>query len=267
MLRQWVTKYRPYTLPLMILSASLLVVCAITMATVRNRQGDSVAATTVWRVFSNLLPSPPEIAFNNGVTLYRRREYRSAATEFLRASRGKGTALSAAARYNLGNALLRQGDTLPSGDNKGAAEFYRQAIVWYGEAARLDGADQDTRFNLAVARRRLLRVSSSFRKEKPVPGTERRKEKGSEGEQNREQTARKKSDASKMTHPVPGNHTGSTTEGGDDGGNGTGVTKPFSISRRDAEALLREQRQPGGSAALFRDSRKPGQPIEVLKDW
>ena len=267
MLRRWIVTSCAFFLPFLILSGTIYVACSITLATIRYRQGEYQAATTIWLRLSKIFPGSTGIAFNSGVTLYRQGEYGKAATEFSRAARSNEPALSATARYNLGNALLRQGDAVSPGNKEGAAEFYRQAIVRYEEAARLEGANQDARFNLVVARSRLQKVSSSPPEEKSAPGTEHRKKKGSEGDHNREQTPRKKRDASKLTDPAPGDHTGSSAEGGDDRGNGNNGKKPLRISRQDAEALLREQRQPGRSAVLFRDPRKPGQSVEVIKDW
>ncbi len=265
-MKRWLVTFRAFSAPLLILYGTLFVAC--TMVTVRYIQENGAAATAVWRCLSNLLPDSPGIAYNNGVTLYRRREYRRASAEFLRAILSKEPALSAAARYNLGNALLRQGDALPPGEKQGAMEFYRQAIVRYEEAARLNGAEQDTRFNLAVARVRLRSRQNSLLGENPAPGPEHRgkKEPGAAG---RKQTVQGKVDAPKLTHPAVGDQPGGGSAGESAGESEKGNNRSLTpgISRRDAEALIRAQRQPGGSTALFRDQRKPGHSAAVLKDW
>jgi hypothetical protein len=253
----------------LIFSGILLVVC--TVATVTYRQGNDTAAATIREGLFKLFPFSPGIAFNSGVTLYRRRDYRRAAAEFFRAARSKEPALSAAARYNLGNALLRQGDALPPGERQGAVEFYRQAIVRYEEAARLNGADQDVRINLAVARGRLRSAQGSLPGAKPAPGGERREERGAGGKDTRERTPREKREPSTMTDPAAGDQHQpggrSSAEGAGEGEKGNNSRKPPSISRRDAEALIRAQRQPGGSTALFRDGHKPGNSAAVLKEF
>jgi hypothetical protein len=39
------------------------------------------------------------------------------------------------------------------------------------------------------------------------------------------------------------------------------------MSRKDAEALLREHLRTEGATAFFRDANKPSHAAEVLKDW
>ena len=230
------------------------------------RATESYGQGGIWPRLANLFPGSAGLAFNSGVTLYRQREYRRAAAEFSRAIRAKAPGITAAAQYNLGNALFRLGDEPAAGDQGGAAEFYRQAIGEYEQVLRLDGADLDAQFNRAVARNRLQRVQAAHNEQKSGTGSDHRKEGESEGGEKRRKVVPGERDTSEMGRASSGDqaHGRSAAEAGE---KGTKSQKQLRISRPEAEALLREQPQPGGATTLFRDARRPGHSAVVLKEW
>ena len=262
-------------LVLVILSGAAFISWSLLRATTSYRKGNYPAATAAWQRLSALFPDSAGITFNNGVTLYRQREYRLAAELFTRA--GRDPLLKAAAEYNLGNCLIRRGDDLVAGDQArdkaaGAAEFYRQAIVRYEQAAKLDGADPDTKFNLASARNRLLTLRDALQEQsgkKPGPGVRHQEDGRAESRQAQGKPAQGNRDSSEAKRASTGDqaHDTSSATATQDGRKGKISAKPLRMSRKDAEALLQEHLQTGGMSTFFRNTGKPGHPFEVLKDW
>jgi tetratricopeptide (TPR) repeat protein len=87
-------------------------------------------------------PEAPELHYNIGNVLYRKQEFDKAAEEYRKAEAARDPALSQAAVFNRGNALLAQ-QRLP------------EAIQAYVQALRADPADADAKRNLELALRLL----------------------------------------------------------------------------------------------------------------
>ena len=245
-------------------------------ATTSYRKGNYSAATAAWQRLSTLFPNSAEIAFNSGVTLYRQQEYRKAAELFSRAVTGRDPLLKAAARYNLGNCFVRQGDALvagdTAGDKAGSADFYNKAIVQYEQAVQLDGADPDAPFNLAAARNRFQKLRAALQEQpgkNQGPGTRQQKESRSESRQAPGKSAPGNRDASEAKQASSGEQprNKSSAKATQDGQKSRSAVKALRMSRKDAEALLQEHLKTDGATAVFRDANKPGHPADVLKDW
>jgi tetratricopeptide (TPR) repeat protein len=262
---------------LVILSGAAFISWSLIKATTSYRKGNYPAATAVWQRLSPLFPGSSGIAFNNGVTLYRQREYRKAAELFSRSSACSDPLLKAAARYNLGNCLVRQGDELVAGDTAGdravAADLYGKAIVQYEQAVQLDSTDPDAPFNLAAARNRLQTVRATLQEQpgkNPGPGTRQQKEsRSAESRQAPGKTAPENRDASEAKQASSGDQVRdkSSAKVTQDGQKNRSAAKALRMTRKDAEALLREHLKTDGATAVFRDANKPGHPADVLKDW
>ena len=257
---------------LVMLSGATFFSWTLIRATTSYRKGNYPAATAAWRRLSALVPGSAGIAFNSGVTLYRQRKYRETAELFSRASEGRNRLLKAAARYNLGNCLFRQGDALVEGDKAGASEFYRQAVTQYELAVTLDGTDPDARFNLAAARSRLQTVRAALQehpRQKPAPGARHQEESRKESSQAQGKPAHGNRDASEEKRVSTGdlNSDRSSAKAAQDRQSGRSAAKPPRMSRKDAVALLREHLRTEGATAFFRDANKPSHAAEVLKDW
>lgn len=262
--------FLPFCLLVLILSGTLCVTCSGAAATNGARREDTPGGGG-WPRLAAILPGSAGIAFNSGVAYYRQGDYRRAAAEFSRAVRGKDPAVAAAAHYNLGNTLLRQGDALAAGDKRGAAEFYGKAAEQYEQALRVDGADPDARFNLALARGRLQALRTATRGQsgpKQGPDSNNREQGRSEERRDQGKPSAGKRDASETKRAATGDaRNRSSKQAPGAGKNGNSSSQPLRMTRQDAEAFLREHRSTAGPTAIFRDAGSPGQSAPVLKDW
>jgi len=93
--------------------------------------------------------STPARAYNAGNAYYRMRRYEIAAARYRRAAMGPAV-LRQQSVFNLGNALVRAAEEAPE-----RGQLLLDAVVAYEEALRLDPADQDAKWNLEIALKRL----------------------------------------------------------------------------------------------------------------
>jgi tetratricopeptide (TPR) repeat protein len=261
---------------LVILSGAAFISWSLSRATTSYRKGNYPAATAAWQRLSTIFPGSEGIAFNSGVTLYRQREYRKAAELFSRSSTCRDPLLKVAARYNLGNCLVRQGDELAAGEKAGekagAADFYGKATAQYEQAVQLDSADPDAPFNLAAARNRLQAVRATLHGQpgkNPGPGTRQQKESRSDSRQAPGKPAPENRDASEAKQASSGDQARdkSSAKATQDGQKSRSAAKALRMTRKDAEALMREHLKTDGATAVLRDANKPDHPADVLKDW
>lgn len=87
-------------------------------------------------------PEAGEIQYNIGSTLYRQGAFKESAEIFPNATTTDDSRLEAHTYYNQGNAFFRQQD-------------YPQAIEAYKQALKLNPEDEDAKFNLELARKKL----------------------------------------------------------------------------------------------------------------
>lgn len=93
--------------------------------------------------------SLPVRAYNAGNAYYRLRRYEDAAVRYRRAATGPA-ALRQESVFNLGNSLVRAAEEAPE-----RGQLLLDAVAAYEEALRLDPADQDAKWNLEIALKRL----------------------------------------------------------------------------------------------------------------
>jgi len=93
--------------------------------------------------------STPARAYNAGNAYYRMRRYEIAAARYRRAAMGPAV-LRQQSVFNLGNALVRAAEEAPE-----RGQLLLDAVAAYEEALRLDPADQDAKWNLEIALKRL----------------------------------------------------------------------------------------------------------------
>jgi Ca-activated chloride channel family protein len=93
--------------------------------------------------------STPERAYHAGNAYYRLKRYEDAAVRYRYSATGRN--LRQPSVFNLGNALVREAEDAP----ERTSELLLGAIGAYQEALRLDPADQDTKWNLEIALKRL----------------------------------------------------------------------------------------------------------------
>jgi Ca-activated chloride channel family protein len=93
--------------------------------------------------------STPERAYHAGNAYYRLKRYEDAAVRYRYSATGRN--LRQPSVFNLGNALVREAEDAP----ERTSELLLGAIGAYQEALRLDPADQDAKWNLEIALKRL----------------------------------------------------------------------------------------------------------------
>ncbi len=98
-------------------------------------------------------PEAPELHYNIGNVLFRKKEYDKAVEEYLRAQAAPDRALSQAATFNRGNALMMQGKP-------------EEAIQAYVQSLRARPDDADAKRNLELALR-LLQEKKKQQQQQP----------------------------------------------------------------------------------------------------
>jgi tetratricopeptide (TPR) repeat protein len=99
-----------------------------------------------YRKAMEMVPASAKSTFNLGNSLYRQENYEEAERNFINAAgllKPADQAARAGALHNLGNTYLK-------------AEKYRESVEAYKQALRLNPDDEDTRYNLAYAQRKLM---------------------------------------------------------------------------------------------------------------
>jgi len=87
-------------------------------------------------------PESRELHFNIGDSWYKQKDYQKAIEEYSRVFGSNSPLLEAKAHYNIGNASFEQED-------------YAGAIGAYVSSLKLNNKDEDTKYNLEVARKKL----------------------------------------------------------------------------------------------------------------
>lgn len=121
--------------------------------------GDLAGAEAAFRRAVALGSEAAPLAYNLGVSHYRRGEFAQAQRQFAAALATAGPALRGAIHYNLGNCGYRQGERLAASDRRAAGEMLRQAVADYGEALIQTPGAPDARSNLMLARTRLTALA------------------------------------------------------------------------------------------------------------
>ena len=99
-----------------------------------------------YRKAMEVAPTSAKSTFNLGNSLYRQENYEEAERNFINAAgllKPADQLARAGALHNLGNTYLK-------------AEKYQESVEAYKQALRLNPDDEDTRYNLAYAQRKLI---------------------------------------------------------------------------------------------------------------
>lgn len=102
-------------------------------------------------------PDSPEIAFDQGAALYRKKDFAGSAQRFAEAAqKAEDPALRAKAEFNLGNCRFRQSEQdREAGDVPAATKAAKESVGHFREALRLSPAQREAAENLELARRSL----------------------------------------------------------------------------------------------------------------
>jgi tetratricopeptide (TPR) repeat protein len=115
--------------------------------------GDTDGAISRFGEAQSLRPNSPEVDLDLGLAHYRKGEHDRAAEYFTSAAAKDGGRLASVARYNLGNARVRQGRP------DDALEAYREAL-------KADPGNDDARFNYELLERYLTEMKEQEEKRK-----------------------------------------------------------------------------------------------------
>jgi tetratricopeptide (TPR) repeat protein len=215
---------------------------------------------------------PDVFSLNAGAALYKKEEYQKAG-EFFGERLAYGDApLAAPLHYNIGNSRYRQGRQSEKVNPEMAASLYREALACYQKSLRLNPADPDALYNMALTEAKLKAIADQAVKKEGEGQADRKREGGGESPKNRpagdlhDRGSELQSPDSASAENI--RLSGENKKGADRrAAPGQLKVKKGEMSRKDAEMLLEEYRQmeehqgrPGGKAL-------PGIHSEVAKDW
>ena len=122
---------------------------------VRLRAGDAAGAAAALRQANLLGATAAPLAFNLGVSRYRKGDYANAREYFSTALSTASPRLAAAIHFNLGNSAFRQAETVAGRDQPAANRLFRIAMADYARALALAPEDADALNNRSLAQIRL----------------------------------------------------------------------------------------------------------------
>lgn len=147
---------------LLVLALAALTGCAA----VQNRAGNRLyaerqyaQALLAYQDAQAELPEQPELRYNVGNTLHRLGDYSRAISETLQLRPDAPAGLLQAAAYNIGNSLYR-------------LEQFAAAVEAYKQALRLKSDDQDAKYNLELALRKLAEQQEQQEQQEQAQGSE-----------------------------------------------------------------------------------------------
>lgn len=142
--------------------------------------------------------------FNLGNTLYRKGDYKGAMEAYKKAIR-KVTDQKQASQslYNIGNSFLDAADKVAknpamaqAGDQAGnaAMEGYKQAVEAYKHSLKLNPKDEEARYNLAYAQRKMLELQQQQQNQKDNKQNKDQQKKDNQKQQDQKQNDQQKKD-------------------------------------------------------------------------
>ena len=136
-------------------------------------------------------PESEALHFNIGNVLFKQKKYKEAGDEYQKACQSRDVSTQAMAYYNLGNCKFREND-LP-----GAIEEYKKAL-------NLNPQDQETKFNLELARRKLKEMAQQSQQNQQQCSQSQEKKKGqSSGDQQKEGGVDQNDQSAQKAQQVP----------------------------------------------------------------
>jgi len=147
---------------------SLLIVCCNVSAIIadevysKNKQGNALYKKGKYedalKEYDDALliaPSDTLLKMNKGAALYNLGRAAEAESLYTGALSLKDRNRRAAAHYNMGNILFKEGDQLMQSGNQAAGDKYKSALEHYITALDLHPGDKDAKWNLELTQRRI----------------------------------------------------------------------------------------------------------------
>ena len=213
------------------------------------RQGDHAGAAAAYQRAGTLAPADLRPAFNLGDALYRQGDPAAAQQQFERsAQESRDPADQARAYHNLGNSHLAQ-------------QRPQQAIEAYRQALRRDPSDEDTRYNLAYAQRKLKQQQQQQNKDQQKPEDQENKDQEQQqGQDKKEQEQKQDQEQQDQQQQKPGEDGRQEPQ--------QQAQQPQRMSREEAERLLDAlDRQERDVQDKVRQKMRVPVRVPIEKDW
>ena len=133
------------------------------------KQGKYEEALKLYEDALLLSPSESSLKMNKGSALYQLGDYENAEKSYEGALSAKEKKSRATAHYNLGNILFRKGETMQRQGDMKAQEAYKGALDHYIQALDLQPSDNDAKWNLQLAHRRIKQMEQQQQQQKNQP--------------------------------------------------------------------------------------------------
>ncbi len=217
--------------------------------------GEYHAALEGYAAAAVALPQSPQIAYNQGVALYKLGDYTQAREAFNRAMVTENTKLEEMAKFNLGN--VAYAEALKNRANPGeAVRLLKTAIGHYQDAFELDPNDDDAQANTELAMRLIKNLLDAAKP--PQRGEQQQNREGSPEDENGKPSGQPQPDRQPADDQLPSDdqqQQGSPLETTEEMTHGEAMKLLQLV--RDKERRRHEQ--------LIRRRRAERTP--VLKDW
>lgn len=178
--------------------------------------------------------------YNLASALYREKKYGEAARHFAQAMENPTIDKHKRARtlHNMGNSLLQAG----LADEQQAMQYFGQAVTAYHESMKLEPKNEDTRYNLAYARRLLQQAQQQQQQQQQQQGGGNDQQQNKDQNQNQQQqqgdNQQQQDQQQQQNQNQQGNQQQQQQQQGQEQKQQHKQAKPTDQKRQDAERLL-----------------------------
>jgi tetratricopeptide (TPR) repeat protein len=240
---------------------------SLSQGTARLQTGDLSGAEMAFNRAISLGSDAAPLAYNLGVSLYRKGDFVRAQQQFATALATAGPDLAAAIHYNRGNSRFRQGELLAANDPQAARSLLSEAMADYRQALAGDPEATDAAGNLAAARLRLAalgKAASPDGSSRPPASDEKRAGETAKDQGSKAESEPKKADSSS----TPEATTADAAQAADGTDDSLGKGKPRrDLTQPEVERLLNEARGRERPAGVPHAGNPAGKLAQPDKDW
>ncbi len=194
-------------------------------------------------------PENPKIHFNIGATQYKKNKYEEAMTDFEKSLAVDDILVQSKAYYNMGNTLFRMGK-LP------------ESILAYTQALKLNPDDEDAKYNLELARRKLKeQAQKQNNQQQQQQNQQKQQQEQQQQQQNQQQEEQEKEDQQQEPKQEQSEEEQEQQQ--------QEQAKPEDqkeISREEAERILNALKEDEKDLQKQTRMKSPGK-VRVVKDW
>ena len=186
--------------------------------------------------------------FNLGDAYYKQKKFAEAAQQFQKiAEKSTDKEMKASAYHNLGNSLLQ-------------AEKYQESVNAYKQSLKLNPNDNETRYNLAYAKKMLQQQQEQENKDKDKDKQDDKKDQDKKDEQNK--------DKDKNDEKKDQDNKDKSDEKKDGEKDKEQQPQPNQLSKQQAQQMLDAlNNQEKKVQAKLKKKKENGQKLNIEKDW